>query len=243
MKIFLKILSLLLTFLGAAMVFINDVISGFSELLKVTEAQVKTYGLITFIVSVIFFMLLAVIQDIMKEISRPKIKPMGEPIWEQKGFSGNIIKEALSIDFVNNGKEVASNVSAHVVWKNMMGTVIHRNNGRWHKTNRQIGIGQPLEHIDIFPNGEKHKLHFAIKSDDGNSMYAWFREKDEEAPLISLEQNKYEVEIYLVDGNGIKSKTFKYLIENKPNNKKEVSKKRISSKITKRQNIPHRNKA
>jgi len=230
--IVLKVLFLLLTFVGAAMTFLNNVIAKFSQLLGITDDQVKTYGLLVFVVSVILLMSLSVIQDILKEINRPKISPIGEPVWEKKGFSGNIVREALSIDFINSGHEIAPYVTAHIKWKNMGGGDAHKNNGRWHKTNRQIKSGQPLEHIDILPNGERYKLHFAIKSVDGSNMYAWFRENDEEGVPFLLDQDEYEVEIYLMDGTGSKTKTFVYIVKNKKQTSKKEKVEFINQPIT-----------
>jgi hypothetical protein len=67
--------------------------------------------------------------------------------------------------------------------------------------------------VDVYPNDQKAKFHFAIKSKDGQTMYAWHRAKDEGDLEFELHERFLNVEITQKDSRGLQW-TFIYLIEN-----------------------------
>jgi hypothetical protein len=70
-----------------------------------------------------------------------------------------------------------------------------------------------MQMIDIFPNDQEAKFHFAIKSKDGQTLYAWYRAKDEGDKEFEMSEKFHNVEIILMDSRGLKW-SFIYLIEN-----------------------------
>jgi hypothetical protein len=147
----------------------------------------------------------------------PEIVVFRLPTWELKEFS-NKFRYALSIEFKNvpnhpSDNNVARNISAIVKWKDTRGNIVTENHGRWHITNRQRGLGHNMQMIDIYPNDQEVMLHFAIKSKDSQTLYAWNRKKDEADEQFELLNRFYNVEITLKESRGLKW-TFIYLVEN-----------------------------
>lgn len=147
----------------------------------------------------------------------PKIIVSRPPAWELKEFV-NKFRFAVSIEFINianhpSESSAARNVSATIKWKDARGNLVTENHGRWHITNRQRGLGHNMQTVDIFPNNLEATLHFAIKSKDSQTLYAWYRMKDEADGEFELQKRIYKVEITLKDSRGMKW-TFIYPVEN-----------------------------
>lgn len=147
----------------------------------------------------------------------PEIVASQPPTWELKEFV-NRFQYALSIEFKNvashpSENNAARNVSATVKWKDTKGNLVAENHGRWHVTHRQKALGHSMQMVDIYPNDQEVKLHFAVKSKSGETLYAWSRAKDEGDIESKLQDQYHNVEIILKDSRGLQW-TFIYLIEN-----------------------------
>ncbi|HLF73687.1 MAG TPA: hypothetical protein VI524_05045 [Anaerolineales bacterium] len=204
------------------MTFLYDAVRTWaSGVFGATSQQIDYWGVWVFVGSVVIFMFISTIQDLIKETSRAKIMSVGRPVWEPKGFKGNELRDALYIEFKNVGGDAARVVHAVVKWKTMQGELRAENNGRWHITNRQIELGHPLQSVDMYPNEEVYRLHFAIKSSDGKDMYAWYRVRDEQGEMFKLADKSYRVEITLTDSQRSSWK-FKYPVENEQKSQRKV---------------------
>lgn len=174
--------------------------------------------------SVLLFLVFGVVAVLRARISLnrykntfPEIVVFRPPTWELKEFS-NKFRYALSIEFKNvanhpSDNNVARNVSVTVRWKDTRGNIVTENHGRWHITNRQRSLGHNMQTVDIYPNDQEVKLHFAIKSKDGRTSYVWYRKRDEADEQFELRNRFHNVEITLREGRGLKW-TFIYLVEN-----------------------------
>jgi len=150
------------------------------------------------------------------EQSKPRIKVIKFDA-EEKSFTDGSTWIAAYVEFVNSPKletpteqSIAKNVSANVEWRNSRGITIKKNHGRWWRINEDKLTPSQKQVIDILPNEQEVKLHFAIKKPNEEVFYAWARTQDDKTDKLELPEKKYEVKITLV-GIGVKE-TFKYSV-------------------------------
>jgi hypothetical protein len=205
-----------LAFVGAVFV-VDSILSPAQTYGFIDNDSMRTLGAVLFFVFGTIAILRARVSLNRYKNTLPEIVVSKHPTWELKEFN-NRFRYALSVEFKNaanhpSENSMARHVSATVRWKDTKDNLVTENHGRWHVTHRQKGLGHTMQTVDIYPNDQEAKFHFAIKSKDGNNMYAWYRAKDEGDVEYELHEQFYKVEIALTDSRGLKW-TFIYLIEN-----------------------------
>ena len=87
MRTVLLYTKLLLAVIGVIMTFLYDAVRTWaSGVFGATSQQIDYWGVWVFVGSVVIFMFISTIQDLIKETSRAKIMSVGRPVWEPKGF-------------------------------------------------------------------------------------------------------------------------------------------------------------
>ena len=144
----------------------------------------------------------------------PKINSATMPIWEGKDWQDGTHMNVLGVEFKNisnhpSGNNSAMKVFATVKWINTNGELVRENHGRWHVTNRKRDKQNAmLETVDLYANGQKGQLHFAMKSPNGEHFWAWARINDEQEEHFELADGIYKVEIILKDSRGLSWKYY-----------------------------------
>jgi hypothetical protein len=139
----------------------------------------------------------------------PNLTVIGKPEWESKTWKDGTFAHVLGIVIKNipkhpSEKGSAIKVFATVKWTNANRQFIKENHGRWFYTNRQRNeLKEELLTVDIYPNEQQVKLHFAKKTPDGIHFYAWGRENDESEEHFDLSDGWYKVHITLSDSRGL----------------------------------------
>jgi hypothetical protein len=148
--------------------------------------------------------------------SKPRIKVVGIGT-EEKSFSDGSVWISAYIEFINSPKLqtpteqcIARNVSANVEWENLRGIIIEKNHGRWWRPNEDNLTPSQKQTVDIPPNRQEAKLHFAIKTPKDEVFYAWSRTQDDKSDRQKLTEKKYRVNIALT-GIGV-SEHFSYIV-------------------------------
>jgi hypothetical protein len=147
-------------------------------------------------------------QDYKWREAKPALKIKNCDI-EDKGFVMDIVRKAAFIEVYNapgiklpTENSIARRVSATVKWEDINGKLINENHGRWWIPNPENEDKKlNLQTVDIYPNGQEVKLHFAQKSTGDKYFYAWGRTQDGNDDLFELREAVYIVKIQLLGIN------------------------------------------